>query len=84
MGDLAQQNVRETERETRTAAQASKTLRKRKMGKGFKEVILVRKGLLSSRSEAGVMGRAGEEQKSGWHCPPGNNSCYNAFKKLST
>ena len=28
VGDLAQQNVRETERETRTAAQASKTLRK--------------------------------------------------------
>ena len=31
------------------------------------------KGLLSSRSEGCVMGREGEEQKSGLHCPPGEH-----------
>ena len=54
-GNLAQQNVRDTERETRTAAQASKTLRKRKLGMGTGiKVVRERKGLLSKNLGAGI------------------------------
>ena len=60
VGDLAQQNVRETERETRTAAQASKTLRKRKLGMGTGiKVVRERKGLLSKNLEEKKNGNGG-------------------------
>ena len=60
VGDLAQQNVRETERETRTAAQASKTLRKRKLGMGTGiKVVRERKGLLSKNLEKMKIGMLG-------------------------
>ena len=69
--DLAQQNVRETERETRTAAQANRTWKQSIAKKIFSGKVF---SPPSIRSEAGVTVREGEEKKSDWRCPPGENT----------
>lgn len=69
--DLAQQNVRETDRETRTAAQANKTWKQSIAKKIFSGKVF---SPPSIRSEAGVTVREGEEKKSDWRCPPGKNT----------
>ena len=74
--DLAQQNVRETDRETRTAAQANKTWKQSIAKKIFFSPP-------SIRSEAGVTVREGEEKKSDWRCPPGENTLYLTCHLLS-
>ena len=70
--DLAQQNVRETDRETRTAAQANKTWKQ----SIAKKIFSVERFFSppSIRSEAGVTVREGEEKKSDWRCPPWENT----------
>ena len=78
--DLAQQNVRETERETRTAAQANKTWKQSIAKKIFSRKVF---SPPSIRSEAGVTVREGEEKKSDWRCPPGENTLYLTCHLLS-
>ena len=74
--DLAQQNVRETDRETRTAAQANKTWKQSIAKKIFSGKVF---SPPSIRSEVGVTVREGEEKKSDWRCPPGENTYHTYY-----